>query len=162
MRRTAASIVALLLAAATPARSGAAETNAVLKYAGVVELMWDIGSSLCKRAAGVKVSVCEEWFDPNNSETLNPEDEWKAAEAVVDRKSKAWEILRDLRATYGSCVEQATSPGATAVIVYHKQLEECDGKVTLAVSSLNIEIAKGTVPLGHGENRRRLAQNPAE
>jgi hypothetical protein len=138
----AATSTLLLLAAATPARVGedAANepTNPVSRYAEVIDLMWTVGSGLCKRAAGVERSDCAEWF--GNSKTPKPQDDWEAAEAAVDRKSKAWELLRDLRATYESCVQQATSPVATAVVVYRKQLAECNDKITHAVSLLKIEI----------------------
>jgi hypothetical protein len=140
----AATSTLLLLAAATSARGGedAAKepTNPVSRYAGVVELMWTVGSGLCKHAAGGETSACAEWFDANNSKTPKPQDDWDAAKAVVDRKPKAWDLLRDLRATYESCVQQATFPGATAVIVYRKQLAECDDRITRAVSLLKIEI----------------------
>ena len=134
------SLVLLLAILPTSARSGDAaeeQANPVLKYSGIVQVTWLGGSSLCKRAAGVDMSICAKWFD--DPDLPKPKDYWSAAKSAVARESEAWNLLRDLRATYESCVQQARFPGAIAVISYRRQLAECEEKIHRSVSLLKIE-----------------------
>lgn len=131
-------LLCCLVAMPVLAQQSTPPKNPASSYAHLVTAFWIGGSELCKRAMEVNMAICETWFKDKTSDHMNSA--WEAARQSVSENSQAWPLLRDLRATYDSCVQQATIPSSISANEYRSQLIECDEKVHKAAANLEIEL----------------------